>query len=165
MSSSCAERPVLEPTPTVIQWVGISCCYFPPTSAGFLSVIKPSYQAWQTRGHLAPICATIALMCCLRTWMERPNRSRHSATTRCKYLSVQLGPVVHSLPYSPLFVTWEKETSPGSNEYHLRGCIGTFSAQPLHEGVPEYALTRYQPTTTTTMPCLSSHLDTQRTAR
>jgi uncharacterized protein (TIGR00296 family) len=34
----------------------------------------------------------------------------------------------------PLFVTWTKQGS-------LRGCIGTFSAQPLLKGLQEYALT------------------------
>lgn len=39
----------------------------------------------------------------------------------------------------PLFVTWDKQQSSG--EYHLRGCIGTFSADaPLSECLSEYAL-------------------------
>jgi len=37
----------------------------------------------------------------------------------------------------PLFVTWNTVGAGPS----LRGCIGTFSAQPLHEGLREYALT------------------------
>ncbi|EPE05225.1 ammecr1 family protein [Ophiostoma piceae UAMH 11346] len=47
----------------------------------------------------------------------------------------QLGP-------SPLFVTWntdEDGDEPG--EYNLRGCIGTFEAQPLERGLSTYALT------------------------
>lgn len=39
--------------------------------------------------------------------------------------------------FSPLFVTWKKGT-----EHNLRGCIGTFSALRLHEGLREYSLTR-----------------------
>lgn len=40
----------------------------------------------------------------------------------------------------PLFVTWT--TNHGKQKhYRLRGCIGTFSAQPLPKGLREYALT------------------------
>jgi len=38
----------------------------------------------------------------------------------------------------PLFVTWNTRSSRRSPR--LRGCIGTFEAQPLHEGLAEYAL-------------------------
>ncbi|TFK56172.1 alport syndrome [Heliocybe sulcata] len=38
----------------------------------------------------------------------------------------------------PLFVTWNTRSS--RRAPRLRGCIGTFEAQPLHEGVAEYAL-------------------------
>jgi len=47
----------------------------------------------------------------------------------------------------PLFVTWKKRLSnkPSStmdeDEYHLRGCIGTFSPLPLSKGLREYAIT------------------------
>jgi len=50
-------------------------------------------------------------------------------------------------PY-PLFVTWKI-----GNEKKLRGCIGTFSALHLHEGLKEYSLssafrdTRFRPIT------------------
>lgn len=47
----------------------------------------------------------------------------------------------------PLFVTWDKLSSSSSSspdeegEYHLRGCIGTFSSSaPLSSTLPEYAL-------------------------
>jgi hypothetical protein len=42
---------------------------------------------------------------------------------------------------SPLFVTWN--TVSRSGEKRLRGCIGTFEAQDLDEGLRSYALTRY----------------------
>jgi AMMECR1 domain-containing protein len=42
---------------------------------------------------------------------------------------------------SPLFVTWNTATRSG--EKHLRGCIGTFEAQELDEGLKSYALTSY----------------------
>jgi len=41
------------------------------------------------------------------------------------------------LPDSPLFVTWNKESSP----HKLRGCIGTFEPQHLESGLQQYALT------------------------
>lgn len=41
----------------------------------------------------------------------------------------------------PLFVTWNKYSS-SSDEYHLRGCIGTFAQDvPLYEALPDYAIT------------------------
>ncbi|POS71181.1 ammecr1 family protein [Diaporthe helianthi] len=39
----------------------------------------------------------------------------------------------------PLFVTWNKAEGNGG-EYHLRGCIGTFEAQPLAAGLSSYAV-------------------------
>ncbi len=41
----------------------------------------------------------------------------------------------------PLFVTWN--TVSRSGERRLRGCIGTFEAQELDEGLRSYALTSY----------------------
>jgi hypothetical protein len=41
----------------------------------------------------------------------------------------------------PLFVTWNAVTKSG--EKRLRGCIGTFEAQELNEGLKSYALTSY----------------------
>jgi hypothetical protein len=46
---------------------------------------------------------------------------------------------------SPLFVTWNTNTKSG--EKRLRGCIGTFEAQELGEGLKSYALTSYDPPT------------------
>ena len=43
----------------------------------------------------------------------------------------------------PLFVTWN--TVSRSGERRLRGCIGTFEAQELDEGLRSYALTSYAP--------------------
>jgi AMME syndrome candidate gene 1 protein len=40
----------------------------------------------------------------------------------------------------PLFVTWNKAAGGSGGEYHLRGCIGTFEAQPLAEGLSSYAV-------------------------
>ncbi|KAF9268223.1 hypothetical protein L218DRAFT_602677 [Marasmius fiardii PR-910] len=40
----------------------------------------------------------------------------------------------------PVFITWNTRSS-RSGRYRLRGCIGTFEAQTLYEGLAEYALT------------------------
>lgn len=56
----------------------------------------------------------------------------------------------------PLFVTWKI-----GQELDLRGCIGTFSAIPLHEGVKDYALisslqdSRFDPVTLDELPSLT----------
>jgi len=42
---------------------------------------------------------------------------------------------------SPLFVTWNLVSSGGGRK--LRGCIGTFEALPLAQGLKSYALTAY----------------------
>jgi len=61
------------------------------------------------------------------------------------------------LPNSPLFVTWNKESS----VHKLRGCIGTFEPQPLEAGLQQYALTaaledtRFNPTRARDLPELS----------
>jgi uncharacterized protein (TIGR00296 family) len=58
----------------------------------------------------------------------------------------------------PLFVTWNTVTSRG--EKRLRGCIGTFEAQPLSTGLSSYALTsalqdtRFSPITARELPTL-----------
>ena len=44
-------------------------------------------------------------------------------------------------PAFPLFVTWNTLSRGG--EKRLRGCIGTFEALELEEGLGSYALTRY----------------------
>jgi uncharacterized protein (TIGR00296 family) len=58
---------------------------------------------------------------------------------------------------SPLFVTWNTTSRQGSS---LRGCIGTFEAQPLEEGLSSYALIaalqdyRFNPITARELPTL-----------
>ncbi|KAH7018315.1 AMMECR1 domain-containing protein [Microdochium trichocladiopsis] len=60
---------------------------------------------------------------------------------------------------SPLFVTWNT-VSPRSGNTSLRGCIGTFEAQELDEGLSSYALisavqdTRFDPITKRELPNL-----------
>jgi len=42
----------------------------------------------------------------------------------------------------PLFVTWDKrKVHSVSNDFRLRGCIGTLSPRPLSTSISEYALT------------------------
>ncbi|KAK9470492.1 AMMECR1-domain-containing protein [Dipodascopsis tothii] len=58
----------------------------------------------------------------------------------------------------PLFVTWDTIRPDGERE--LRGCIGTFEAQPLEEGLRRYALiaaledSRFPPITADELPSL-----------
>ncbi|KAH8118541.1 alport syndrome [Phellopilus nigrolimitatus] len=40
----------------------------------------------------------------------------------------------------PLFVTWNTRSARSGRAPRLRGCIGTFEAQPVREGLAEYAL-------------------------
>jgi uncharacterized protein (TIGR00296 family) len=51
-------------------------------------------------------------------------------------------PVSPSFPDDkyPLFVTWSTRSSRPGRAPRLRGCIGSFEALPLHEGLAEYAL-------------------------
>jgi len=68
-----------------------------------------------------------------------------SSSTSALPLSVLDDPnALSRAPYDkcfPLFVTWNK-WSHSSEEYHLRGCIGTFSQSvPLCESLPDYAKT------------------------
>jgi uncharacterized protein (TIGR00296 family) len=55
----------------------------------------------------------------------------------------------------PLFVTWH------INGDDLRGCIGTFSATPIEDTLPKYALisalkdTRFQPISAQELPYLN----------
>ena len=59
----------------------------------------------------------------------------------------------------PLFVTWNT-IRPGSRTSSLRGCIGTFEAQPLSDGLSSYALTsaledhRFSPISASELPSL-----------
>jgi uncharacterized protein (TIGR00296 family) len=71
----------------------------------------------------------------------------------------------HSLPAAdpdaeyPLFITWNT-IRPGSHSRSLRGCIGTFEAQPLSDGLSSYALTsalqdhRFSPISASELPSL-----------
>ena len=77
-----------------------------------------------------------------------------SSPTKTKTDATQPGP-------SPLFVTWNTDADadePG--EYNLRGCIGTFEAQPLERGLATYALTaalddtRFRPIAKRELPSL-----------
>ncbi|KAL8403311.1 hypothetical protein RB594_008533 [Gaeumannomyces avenae] len=61
---------------------------------------------------------------------------------------------------SPLFVTWN--TTSARHSPSLRGCIGTFEAQPLEEGLSAYALTsalhdtRFDPVRARELPSLEA---------
>ncbi|KAJ4418319.1 hypothetical protein N0V85_001483 [Neurospora sp. IMI 360204] len=61
---------------------------------------------------------------------------------------------------SPLFVTWNVVQDSDDDDVSLRGCIGTFEAQPLSSGLPSYALTsalqdtRFHPISRAELPTL-----------
>ncbi|EAA30739.1 hypothetical protein GE21DRAFT_1275767 [Neurospora crassa] len=61
---------------------------------------------------------------------------------------------------SPLFVTWNVVRDSDDDDVSLRGCIGTFEAQPLSSGLPSYALTsalqdtRFHPISRAELPSL-----------
>lgn len=67
---------------------------------------------------------------------------------------------------APLFVTWNtlhgEDDDEDEDGTSLRGCIGTFEAQPLSVGLPEYALisalhdTRFSPITRAELPTLQA---------
>ena len=68
-----------------------------------------------------------------------------SSTPDTSTSSLPLASVVaaNTPPSAPLFVTWntyDDDYGDDEDEVSLRGCIGTFEAQPLSEGLPEYAL-------------------------
>ncbi|XP_006819388.1 AMMECR1-like protein, partial [Saccoglossus kowalevskii] len=59
----------------------------------------------------------------------------------------------------PLFVTW-KASGPTNGDKRLRGCIGTFAAVHLHEGLRDYTISsalkdsRFQPISKDELPRL-----------
>lgn len=54
------------------------------------------------------------------------------------YCFCHLFPVTH--PHSPMFVTWKKRSAnSSSDDWYLRGCIGTFAARPLKKGLRDFA--------------------------
>lgn len=61
----------------------------------------------------------------------------------------------------PLFITWNT-VSPRSEHVSLRGCIGTFEAQELDEGISSYAITsavhdtRFDPVSKRELPSLEA---------
>ncbi|KAL3951907.1 hypothetical protein ACCO45_013624 [Purpureocillium lilacinum] len=74
---------------------------------------------------------------------------------------VDVVPPLGGAPAStPLFVTWNTVEDDGDTS--LRGCIGTFEAQPLAVGIPEYAVisavhdSRFPPVTRAELPELQA---------
>ncbi|KZZ94228.1 ammecr1 family protein [Moelleriella libera RCEF 2490] len=133
----------------------------PPLS---LSEIESSYAQWQQENGSSQ--ATDASSEEPRG-AKKPSSSSSSTstttttTTTSEYSSVAAAAAASSS--TPLFVTWNTLPPPSSSaaaDPSLRGCIGTFEAQPLETGVPEYALiaalhdTRFRPVTARELPAL-----------
>ncbi|KAH7322878.1 AMMECR1 domain-containing protein [Stachybotrys elegans] len=83
----------------------------------------------------------------------------HAASTPAT--STSSLPLAADAPASaPLFVTWNTVEDDGDTS--LRGCIGTFEAQPLSVGLPEYAVisaihdTRFSPISRAELPTLQA---------
>lgn len=55
-----------------------------------------------------------------------------------KYIEQFNSICISNIYFSPLFVTWKI-----GRDKRLRGCIGTFNSTGLHNGLREYALTRF----------------------
>ncbi|KAL9625562.1 MAG: hypothetical protein Q9160_000275 [Pyrenula sp. 1 TL-2023] len=61
-----------------------------------------------------------------------------AASSNTSYSSVTARSLSSSFP---LFVTWNTISRHNPSQKHLRGCIGTFEAQPLEHGLQTYAIT------------------------
>jgi len=97
------------------------------------------------------------------------NRKKMASTEMCVYCFDSLifhfeqkkleAPFFENVKY-PLFVTWHKDSSK-HKEPVLRGCIGTFKAKSIHQGLSEFALTsalkdgRFSPVNYNEIPLLS----------
>jgi uncharacterized protein (TIGR00296 family) len=87
------------------------------------------------------------------------SNSTLSLSPSTRATSVSSPPDQEPLTESPLFVTWNT-VSPRSGGHALRGCIGTFEAQDLDEGLSSYALisalqdTRFHPIASRELPTL-----------
>ncbi|OAA59857.1 AMMECR1 domain protein [Niveomyces insectorum RCEF 264] len=85
-----------------------------------------------------------------------------AATTPASYASAAASATSLAPTASPLFVTWNTTEDEPAGEHALRGCIGTFEAQPLAEGLATYALTaalgdsRFPPVTRRELPFLET---------
>lgn len=101
--------------------------------------------------------ATTASTHSSHTLTDGPSHRPHSTTAPCNFLFTLvlltcllrlgqlLNPTLDSAlsNNSPLFVTWSTSEDGTTRDLRLRGCIGNFSAMPLHSGLEEYALTRF----------------------
>ncbi|RPA75585.1 hypothetical protein BJ508DRAFT_418059 [Ascobolus immersus RN42] len=91
---------------------------------------------------------------------QLPASTTESANSTSTYASVSAAEKDGVLTSAPLFVTWNKRRADGEKE--LRGCIGTFTAQPIEEGVKEYARiaafedSRFSPITARELPTLEA---------
>jgi AMME syndrome candidate gene 1 protein len=80
-----------------------------------------------------------------------------SATPATSTSSLSLTPAS-----APLFVTWNTVDPDEPDDASLRGCIGTFEAQPLSVGLPEYAVisamhdSRFPPVSRSELPTLQA---------
>jgi uncharacterized protein (TIGR00296 family) len=85
-----------------------------------------------------------------------------SSTPATSTSSLQLDHQPTPATSTPLFVTWNTIDPDDPEDPALRGCIGTFEAQPLAAGLPEYAVisalhdSRFPPISRSELPSLQA---------
>lgn len=109
-----------------------------PTAETDLEAPSPAKPAAISR-LLSPSTASSACSSADSTPATGASSAAGSAGTSVSSLSSTLQKVEETA--FPLFVTWNTLAKGG--EKRLRGCIGTFEALELEEGLSSYALTRY----------------------
>ncbi|KAF2026829.1 hypothetical protein EK21DRAFT_73354 [Setomelanomma holmii] len=100
-----------------------------PEDAGIEAPPDPAYKPAAISRLLAPSAST-ASSSSLQSASSTPSGISEASSATSKSSNSN---------DSPLFVTWNTVTR--SEERRLRGCIGTFEAQELDEGLKSYALT------------------------
>ena len=98
-----------------------------------LQALSPSSSSPPTPSSLSTNSSNSALT-------NASSTSTSSTSTNVTIPSAQYAKVAASESY-PLFVTWNTHSPHRPNHKSLRGCIGTFEAQPLAYGLKTYALT------------------------
>ncbi|POR31590.1 AMME syndrome candidate [Tolypocladium paradoxum] len=128
-----------------------------------LDRVQSSWAAYSSSGSSLPAGASAPRDAALRRVAADSDSSSTSSlgtpasgsTPATSTSSLPLGPTS-----TPLFVTWN--TVSDVDDVSLRGCIGTFEAQPLSLGIPEYAVisavhdSRFPPISRDELPTLQA---------
>lgn len=126
-----------------------------------LSEIQSSYSSYQTSSSDIPVSSLSLknpLLAHLSPSGSSTPSSASSSSVEQSTDTANSSSTSLNLDESPLFVTWNTVDSDG---HSLRGCIGTFEALPLADGLSSYALTsalhdtRFSPISLRELPSLS----------